>query len=247
MTSVSSSELELNQPLTGDLPRREWLPRLFNEEQERILRYYAARTLIQVGSNTDNLAHAENCFEQARLMLERLTEDFEEGLTEEQIASTENPFSSMLSQSRYRLAQISLIRGDIEEAANGFLQVILCDPNLVPRSILAFCWYDMGLIWLSYGSAEVAKRAFREASGILRSLPSPMNETDELLLSTCQHAAVELERIREQNLPLSVFPQLPHSIDITALRYRNGFNAYYGVYEEVSKLFNHVFRAAGAA
>lgn len=223
------------------------LQRLYTEEQERRLRYHAASTLMAVGTRTDNATHAERCFEQARLLLERLFDEFEENLTEEQIATLENPYSSLLSQARYRLAQIALMRGDTEEAANAFLQVILCDPDMVPRSMLALTWYDMGLIWMSYGSDTTAHKAFREAVTILERLQVPLSQEDEFLFSLCQKGIACLEEIRNQNAPPESFPRMPHSIDFAGVRYRHGVWTPYGVYEEVSKLFNPVLRASGAA
>jgi tetratricopeptide (TPR) repeat protein len=213
--------------------------------QKHLLRIKAAKSSIQRATMTSNLKEAEQIIQNACAQLENWTVDFDEEFIQEDLSCCENPFTTILAQARHRLGQIALQRGDLFTASQFFLQVILHDPHTLSPTALAMTWYDVALIFMTYGNMAQAEESLQQ------SFASVMQHggQDQTLVLFIRQAMVRFIEI-SQNCPCaSSLAPLPWSIQFTVVTYNfeEPEEMPSNIQEEATKLLDPSVWAAGAA
>jgi lipopolysaccharide biosynthesis regulator YciM len=179
-------------------------------DQETLRRINNAKSLIQMGTMTNQVEEATNILQHVCGLLEQHVFEFDQQQLQIELKE-QNPFSVLLAQARHRLGQIALDKGDWMLASRLFLQVILHEPHALSPAALAMSWYDVGLIYAHYGKVTQAQVALGQS---FQTLMEQSQQTgvvaDETLLYFIQIAMQRLVEMLEgrvtqysKNLPFS--------------------------------------------
>ena len=214
-------------------------------------RMEAAKAFLQRATETSNIVHAEKIINEACELLENWTMDFDEEIIQgggdrgdrgggdnrrrnhNHHGHEDNPFATFLAQARHRLGQIALLKGDLSTASTLFLHVILHDSHTLSPSALAMTWYDVGVIFLTYGNLLQAEEALKHAYSALMNhqdaqtqTPTPTVNRDETLFLFIQQAMMRLidtvaTQARTGNMVLipPIVTGLPFSSQFTVVTY----------------------------
>jgi tetratricopeptide (TPR) repeat protein len=204
------------------------------ENDEVMNRIRSAKGLIQMGTHSSNSVAAENILHEACDLLECWVKEFEEDEKE----TDGNPFITLQTQARHRLAEISLQQGNLALASQLFLQVIEEDPETLSPQARAMTWYDVGLIYIAYGCIPQAQAALGKSFATLMQHDQQQGGgtgADETLLYYIHQAMLRLVELFEQKVSASQAPPLLWSSQFTLVSYNYGRNEQQIAGEEVSR------------
>ena len=210
-------------------------------------RMEAAKAFLQRATETTNILHAEKIINEACELLENWTNDYEEEILQgddddrdgdhrrghghhghNHNPNEENPFATFLAQARHRLGQIALLKGDLSKASSLFLHVIVHDSHTLSPSALAMTWYDVAVIFLTYGNLLQGEEALKHAYSSLMNQDTQNVTRDETLFVFIQQAMIRLidtvaTQARTGNIMNTIIPPtitgLPFSSQFTVVTY----------------------------
>jgi hypothetical protein len=200
------------------------------EDDEAMRRIRSAKALIQMGTHSSNPMESEKILYEACDLLECWVNEFEEAGGE-----TGNPYITLQAQARHRLGQITLQRGNLTLASHLFLQVILTTPQTLSPQALAMTWYDVGLIYIAYGSTRQAQVALGESFSTLMQQNQPGGVADETLLYFIHEAMLRLVEQQEASVSVRQGVPLSWSSQFTVVTYNYSQNEQQIAGEEASR------------